>query len=392
MSDAKAEPPLQGLKVVELARVLAGPWIGQTLSDLGADVIKVESPGGDETRTWGPPFVEIEEDRSGAYYHSCNRGKRSIVADFSTEDGRETVRRLVADADVLVENFKVGGLRKFGLDYDSLSAINPRLVYCSVTGFGQNGPYAARAGYDFIIQAMSGFMRLTGEPEGEPQKGGVAISDIYTGLYGVIAIQSALLQRERTGLGQHVDLALFDCMTAVLANPAASYFATGRMPKRYGNAHASIVPYQTFVTMDGLIVLAVGNDGQFARTCKVLGTVDWTTDPRFATNEARVENRDILIPLMEPVIASRKREELLEALEEAAVPAGPVNALSETFEDPQFAARGMRVETDGVAGLRTPIVMSGGELRLDRRAPKLGEHTMEIGDALSRDRGVWPAR
>ncbi|MCG6859663.1 MAG: CoA transferase [Salaquimonas sp.] len=390
MSDIEKQPPLKGLKVVELARVLAGPWIGQTLADLGADVIKVESPSGDETRHWGPPFVQIDEDRSGAYFHSCNRGKRSVIADFSTDEGRETVRRLAADADVLIENFKVGGLVKFGLDYDSLSKVNQRLVYCSVTGFGQTGPYAPRAGYDFIIQAMSGFMELTGEPEGEPQKGGVAVSDLFTGLYGVIAVQSALLQRERTGRGQHVDLALFDCMTAVLSNPAASYFTTGRMPKRYGNAHAIIVPYQTFEAQDGLMVLAVGNNGQFARACKVLGTEEWVSDPRFATNEARVENREILVSTLEPVIARWKRAELLGALETAGVPAGPVNTIAEAFADPQFIARGMRVDLDGIGGIRTPIVFSQGQLALDRRPPRLGEHTQAVlGELSSKSGRQW---
>ena len=282
MSDInQTEPPLKGLKVVELARVLAGPWIGQTLADLGAEVIKVESPAGDETRQWGPPFVEIDGDRSAAYYTACNRGKRSVIADFSRQEDCEMVRALASDADVLIENFKVGGLKKFGLDYESLSALNPRLVYCSVTGFGQDGPYAHRAGYDYLIQGMSGFMQLTGEPDGAPQKAGVAIADIFTGLYGVIAVQAALAQRERTGAGQHIDMALFDCMMAILANQGANYMATGRVPPRLGSGHPNIVPYQTFDTADGTIILAVGNDGQFARFCKVLMREDLAADSRF---------------------------------------------------------------------------------------------------------------
>ncbi len=393
MSDTKpAEPPLKGLKVVEIARVLAGPWIGQTLSDLGAEVIKVESPSGDETRQWGPPFVELDGGRSAAYYTACNRGKRSVVADFATQEGRELVRELARDADVFVENFKVGGLRKFGLDYESLNALNPRLVYCSVTGFGQDGPYAHRAGYDYLIQGLSGFMQLTGEPDGAPQKAGVAIADIFTGLYGVIAIQAALAQRERTGRGQHVDMALFDCMMAVLANQGANYMATGRVPPRLGSGHPNIVPYQTFDTSDGTIILAVGNDGQFARLCKVLGREDISADPRFATNEARVSNRGDAVQLLADILRQWKRDELLARLEEAGVPAGPVNTIAQAFEDPQFVSRAMRVDIDGIGGLRTPIVFSDATLALDRRPPGLGEHTVEIGDALTRDRDAWPAR
>ena len=257
--------------MLELARVLAGPTTGQTLADLGADVIKVESPEGDETRAWGPPFIETEGKLSAAYFHSCNRGKRSIVADFKTERGREIVRRLAARSDVLIENFKVGGLQKFGLDYESLKALNPRLIYCSVTGFGQTGPYAKRAGYDFLIQGMSGIMSITGEPDGSPQKAGVAISDLFTGLYGVIAIEAALIARERSGKGQHIDLALFDSMITMLANQAMNYLASGQSPKRMGNAHVNLAPYQTLPVADGWLIVAVGNDGQFARLCGVLG-------------------------------------------------------------------------------------------------------------------------
>ena len=283
---------LAGLRVVELARVLAGPTTGQTLADLGADVIKVESPGGDETRAWGPPFIDTDGEPSAAYFHSCNRGKRSIVADFATDRGREIVRRLTARADVLIENFKVGGLAKFGLDYDSLHGLNPRLIYCSVTGFGQTGPYAKRAGYDFLIQGMSGIMSITGEPDGSPQKAGVAIADLFTGLYGVIAIEAALIERERSGRGQHLDLALFDSMSAMLANQAMNYLASGKSPRRMGNAHVNLAPYQTLPVADGWLIVAVGNDGQFARLCGVLGLETLAVDPRFATNPGRVTNRD----------------------------------------------------------------------------------------------------
>ena len=267
------QAPVAGLRVVEFARILAGPWIGQTLADLGADVVKVEAPGGDDTRSWGPPFVPgIDGDHlSAAYFHACNRGKRSIVLDFSTEHGRDAARRLAADADVVIENFKLGGLKKYGLDYESLSALNPRLVYCSITGFGQDGPYAHRAGYDYIVQGLGGIMDLTGDPQGEPQKVGVAFADIFTGLYGVIAIQAALAQRERTGRGQHIDMALLDCMTGVLANQALNYLVSGASPHRMGNAHPNIAPYQVFAVADGHIILAVGNDGQFARLCEALG-------------------------------------------------------------------------------------------------------------------------
>ncbi|MBL8583340.1 MAG: CoA transferase, partial [Rhizobiaceae bacterium] len=279
-----AETPLAGLKVIELARILAGPWIGQTLADLGADVIKVESPEGDDTRKWGPPWIDVGDDHSAAYFHACNRGKRSVVVDFSKPAGQETIRRLVGGADVLIENFKVGGLKKYGLDYETLSAVNPRLIYCSITGFGQDGPYASRAGYDFMIQGMGGIMDLTGEPAGEPQKIGVAFADIFTGVYGVVAVQAALLQRERTGLGQHIDMALFDTMTGVLANQAMNFLASGVAPRRLGNAHPNIAPYQTFAVSDGHLIVAVGNDQQFARFCAVLGVDALAQDARFATN------------------------------------------------------------------------------------------------------------
>lgn len=362
-------PPLSGLKVVELARILAGPWVGQTLGDLGAEVIKVEGPKGDDTRTWGPPFIEREGDRSAAYFYSCNRGKTSISADFSTPEGQEAVRALVRDADILVENFKVGGLKRFGLDYDSLSAINPRLIYCSITGFGQTGPYADRAGYDFLIQGMAGLMSITGPAEGEPQKTGVAISDIITGLYSSIAILSAVEQRHRTGRGQHIDMALFDCTLAVLANQAMNRLASGQDPVRMGNAHPNIVPCQTFSAMEGDLILAVGNDGQFGKLCSILNLDGVADDPRFASNAARVENRGELIPLLSDAILSRRRADLLAALEDAGVPAGPINSIGEALSDPQALARGMAIMPDGVPGLRSPFRFSDAELVVDRTAP-----------------------
>lgn len=372
------QAPLTGLRVIELARILAGPWIGQTLADLGADVIKVESPQGDDTRGWGPPFIDVEDERAAAYFHACNRGKRSITADFTTEEGRALVRRLVSGADVLVENFKVGGLARYGLDYESLRQVNPRLVYCSVTGFGQDGPYARRAGYDFMIQGMGGIMDLTGEPDGSPQKIGVAFADIFTGLYGVVAIQAALHQRERTGLGQHVDMALFDCITGVLANQAMNYLASGVPPHRLGNAHPNIAPYQTFAVADGFVIVAVGNDGQFRRLVGVLGREALGGDPRFVTNADRVANRQALTEELGAAIAAWRRDALLAALETEGVPAGPINTVADVFADPQIKARGMEISPQGVPGVRTPITLSGAPLALHRRSPRLGEHTQEI--------------
>ena len=370
--------PLAGLKVIELARILAGPWVGQTLSDLGADVIKVESPEGDDTRTWGPPFIEVEGEKSAAYFHACNRGKQSIIADFRSDEGRELVRKLVADADVVIENFKLGGLDKYGLDYESLKAINPRLIYCSITGFGHTGPYAERAGYDFMIQGMGGIMDLTGEPDGQPQKIGVAFADIFTGLYSVIAIQSALIMRERTGKSQHIDMALFDCMSAVLANQAMNYLASGVSPKRMGNAHPNIAPYQTLPVSDGYFIIACGNDGQFAKLTALLGIGEIARDSRFLTNASRVANRDALTAMLEERTTQWLRDDLLAALAKAGVPAGPINTVEDVFADPQFIARQMRIDPDGVPGLRTPIRFSDAELKLDRRSPKLGEHKNDI--------------
>ncbi|MGV1771351.1 CaiB/BaiF CoA transferase family protein [Agrobacterium vitis] len=370
--------PLSGLKVIELARILAGPWIGQTLADLGADVIKVESPQGDDTRSWGPPFIDDGVEKAAAYFHACNRGKRSITADFTRAEDIKTLRDLIASADVVIENFKVGGLAKYGLDYDSLKELNPRLVYCSVTGFGQDGPYAQRAGYDFMIQGMSGIMDLTGEPDGAPQKIGVAFADIFTGLYGVIAIQAALAQRLQTGRGQFIDMALFDCMSAVLANQAMNYAASGIVPKRMGNNHPNIAPYQTFPVADGHIIIACGNDGQFVRLCGVLGLSELAVTPEFSTNSARVAHRDQLTTVMEDKTRQFERDDLLARLEAATVPAGPINTVADLFADPQFAFRQMKITPDGVPGIRTPIVFSDAELETTRRAPRLGEHTAEV--------------
>jgi len=374
--------PLTGLRVVDLARILAGPWIGQTLADLGADVIKIEAPDGDDTRGWGPPFIEREidgrSDRTAAYFHSANRGKRSITADFTTSEGQDLVRRLVASADVVIENYKVGGLTKYGLDPASLRAMNPRLIVCSITGFGQDGPYAGRAGYDFLIQGMSGIMSLTGEPEGEPQKIGVAFADIFTGLYGVIAIQAALSERERTGRGQHVDMALLDSMTAVLANQAMNYLATGQVPERLGNAHPNIVPYQVFAVSDGHLIIAVGNNGQFARLCGVLGLDGLPEEPDCATNADRVAARETLVPQLAAAVLPWKRDDLLAALEAVGVPAGPINRLDDILVDPQIAARGLRIDPEGVPGLRTPIRFSDAALVTERASPALDQHREEI--------------
>jgi crotonobetainyl-CoA:carnitine CoA-transferase CaiB-like acyl-CoA transferase len=379
-------PPLHNVRVIELARILAGPWAGQLLADLGADVIKVENPdGGDDTRKWGPPFVTGAdgENLSAAYYHSCNRGKRSIALDFSTPEGAEIVKRLAATADVLIENFKLGGLKKYGLDYESLRKINPRLVYCSITGFGQDGPYAPRAGYDFIIQGMAGMMSITGEPGREPQKAGVAISDIFTGLYSVIAIQAALRHAEATGEGQHIDMALFDTQISVLGNQNLNYLVSGKSPGQMGNAHMNIAPYEVLPVKDGHFILAVGNDGQFQKFCAVVGLDDLPGDPDFATNPARVSNRAALRARMIARLETMERDPLLAALEKAGVPASPINTIGQMFADPQTIARGMRLDLDDGHGnrlpsVRAPMVMSGTPLVYERPSPRLGEHTAEI--------------
>ena len=379
--------PLEGLKVLELARILAGPWAGQTLADLGADVVKVESPDGDDTRTWGPPFVAAADggDLSAAYFHACNRGKRSIIADFTTEEGRALVRKLAASADVLIENFKVGGLAKYGLDHESLKAINPRLIYASITGFGQDGPYANRAGYDFLIQGMGGAMSITGEPNGQPTKTGFAMADIFSGLYATIGILAALRARDATGQGARVDCALMDSQVAVLANQALNFLVSGTSPQRLGNAHPSIVPYEVFPVADGHIVIAVGNDGQFRRLCALLGPADLGDDPDFATNPARVEHRVALIARLSALTLGWTRGDLLTALEREGVPAGPINTIAEVFDDPQVRHRRLRLDLPSakaaggsIPGVRTPLIIDGVAAAHEKPSPRLGEHGAEI--------------
>lgn len=376
--------PLEGIRVLELARILAGPWAGQLLADYGAEVIKVESPAGDDTRTWGPPFVTAGEtaETSAAYYHCCNRGKQSVIADFTTDEGRALVRAIAAESDVLIENFKVGGLAKFGLDYASLAAVNPRLIYCSITGFGQSGPYAPRAGYDFLIQGMGGLMSITGAADGPPAKVGVALADIMTGLYAVTAIQAALIEREKSGLGQHIDMSLLDVQVAALANQAANYLATGVAPSRAGNDHPNIVPYGVFPARDGDIIIAAGNDHQFRKLCAVLGIPQLGTDERYATNAARVSNRVSLIAELGAHTAKQSRAALTSALESSGVPAGPVNTIADVFADPHVIARGLLTELEparnggpSLSGVRAPVLFSRSGTAPLRRAPLLGEHT-----------------
>jgi len=365
---------LDGLKVVELARILAGPWAGQTLADLGAEVIKVESPDGDDTRNWGPPFIDREDDRSAAYFHSCNRGKASITCDFRTPQGQEQVRDLIRGADVVIENFKLGGLAKYGLDYESLAQINPGLIYCSITGFGQDGPYAHRAGYDYIIQGMSGLMSITGAPDGQPTKVGVAITDIFTGVYATTAILAALHRRHATGTGQHIDMALFDVAVAVTANQAMNYLATGTPPGRLGNFHPNLCPYQVFDCSDGHIIIATGNDRQYRRLCELLGRPDLAEAPDYRSNADRVANRERLSALLTEATRRFSRADLLATCEAEGVPAGPINDMAEVFDDPQVKARGLEVSPGGVPGVRAPFRFSDADLALERPSPKLGEH------------------
>ncbi|MFB2531618.1 CaiB/BaiF CoA transferase family protein [Paracoccus sp. p3-h83] len=378
--------PLAGLKVVELARILAGPWIGQTLADLGAEVIKVEAPEGDDTRRWGPPFIERPRpdgstETVAAYFHAANRGKTSVICDFADPGDLARLKALIADADVLIENFKVGGLARFGLDYASLSQANPGLVYASVTGFGQDGPRARQPGYDFLIQGMSGIMDLTGDPGGEPQKVGVAWIDIFTGLYGVIAVQAALAERARSGLGQQVDLSLLDSGVAVLANQATNHLLGGLVPTRLGNAHPNIVPYQVFPASDGHLIIACGNDRQFAALCRVLGLAGLADDPAYASNAARVAHRGRLCAAIAAATAARPRADLIAALEGAGVPGGPINTVAEALAEPQIAARDLRIAPEGIAGLRTPIRLSRSPLTTDRAAPALGAGRWRFGGA-----------
>ena len=363
--------PLSGIKVVELARILAGPWCGQLLADLGAEVVKVERPGaGDDTRHWGPPFMMGPDGSNldAAYYHSTNRGKSSVAIDITTADGQAQVRAMIADADVVIENYKLGGLAKYGLDHASLSAINPRLITCSITGFGQTGPYAHRAGYDFIIQGMGGIMSMTGEPDGAPQKSGIAYADIFTGVYSAVAILAALRQRDATGCGAHIDMALLDTQVAVLANQALNWMASGVVPHRMGNGHANLAPYQSFVCADGDLIIAVGNDGQFRKLCDVLA-LPLADDARFATNPARVTNRAALIAALTVTIVTWRKADLYEALEQAGVPAGPINRVDEVFADPQVIARGMAIDRGGIPGVASPIMIDGQRMVSDRASP-----------------------
>jgi crotonobetainyl-CoA:carnitine CoA-transferase CaiB-like acyl-CoA transferase len=364
------DAPLKGIRVIELARILAGPWAGQTLADLGAEVVKVEAPEGDDTRRWGPPFIEHDGQRSAAYFHGANRGKSSVTCDFRTAEGQEMVRALVADADVLIENFKVGGLAKYGLDYAALREVNPRLIYCSITGFGQTGPYAHRAGYDFIIQGMAGLMSVTGEPDGQPQKVGVAVTDVFTGVYSATAILAALVQRGRTGEGQHIDMALMDVAVSVMANQAMNYLATGVAPVKMGNAHPNLAPYAVFDCADGWIIIATGNDAQYQRLCGILGLADMVGGV-FATNALRVENRIEMTRRLTEATKRWSKADLLAACEAEGVPAGPINNMAEVFCDPQVVARGMQIAPDGVPGVRSPMTFSGADLALDRPAPRL---------------------
>jgi formyl-CoA transferase len=395
MAEASAAAgALAGIKVLDLSRVLAGPWCTQILADLGADVVKVELPGaGDDTRHWGPPFLQDAQGQDtdqASYFAACNRNKRSVTIDMSKPQGQALIRQLAEQADVLVENFKVGGLAKYGLDYASLSALNPRLVYCSVTGFGQTGPYAERAGYDLLIQASSGMMSITGRADGEPGGGGVrvgvALTDLFTGVYASTAVLAALRAREQTGRGQHIDMALLDVGMAILANQAAGYLNTGKVPQRQGNSHPSLAPYQDFPTADGAMLLAIGNDGQFARWCEAAGRPEWSRDARFATNTARVHHRATLIPAMEELTRQRSTAQWVALLEDKAVPCGPINDIGQAFADPHVVARGLRLDLprhagDGiasVAGVASPLRLSEHPPVLRNAPPALGQHTDEV--------------
>ena len=380
--------PLAGIRVLELARILAGPWAGQILADLGADVIKVERKGaGDDTRGWGPPFVEGADGKhiGSAYFHSANRGKRSIELDFETDEGKRLVKKLAAKSDILIENFKVGGLAKFGLDYKSLAPDCPKLIYCSVTGFGQDGPYATRAGYDLMAQGMGGMMSLTGMRDGPPVRAGVAISDIFTGIYSVVGILAALEQRHKTGKGAYVDTALVDSTVGVLANMVMNYLVSNKVPERIGNAHANIVPYQEFPAADGFLIVATGNDRQYVDFCKVVGAPELGADPRFKDNVGRLAHRGELIEKLTAQTKKMKRDDLLAKLEQVKVPAGPINNLEQVFADPQVKHRGMKLDLPSKAakggtipGVRTPIVIDGWRAASERPSPLLGEHTDEV--------------
>ncbi len=358
--------PLAGIRVLDLTRVLAGPWCTQNLADLGAEVIKIERPGaGDDTRAWGPPYLKNaagENTSEAAYYLSANRNKFSVALDIASPRGAELVRELAKQCDIVVENFKVGGLRKYGLDYESLKAINPRIIYCSITGFGQTGPYASRPGYDFMIQGMGGLMSITGErddlPGGGPQKAGVAVADLMTGMYSTVGILAAIIERERSGLGQHIDMALLDCQVAMLANQNLNFMTSGKAPQRAGNAHQNLVPYQVFAAADGHLIVAVGNDGQFRNYCRVVGLPELADDPRYATNPQRVRNRDTLVPLLAERMATGARDTWLAELESAGVPAGPINTLDQVYQDPHVLARGMKRELPHALAGTVPVAAS----------------------------------
>lgn len=392
---------LAHLKVLDLSRVLAGPWCTQMLADLGADVIKVERPGaGDDTRHWGPPFLQDAQGHDSdqaSYFSTCNRNKRAITLDIAQPEGQALIRQLALQSDILVENFKVGGLAHYGLDYASLHALNPRLIYCSITGFGQDGPYAGRAGYDLMIQAMSGLMSITGSPEGGPQRVGVAVTDLFTGVYAFSAIMAAIEVRHRTGSGQHIDMALLDVGMAMLANQAAGFLNTGQVPPRQGNGHPSLVPYQDFETQDGAMLLAIGNDGQFSRFCTVAGQPQWASDARFASNTLRVQHRALLVPLLQAVTRTRSTAQWIALLEHQAVPCGPINDLRQAFDDAQVQARGLVVNQplartfahdaaiESIASVASPLRLLATPPVLQRPPPALGEHTEEVLTALGLD-------
>lgn len=383
--------PLSGTRVLDLTRVLAGPWCTQNLADLGAEVIKIERPGaGDDTRSWGPPYIKDahgKDTTEAAYYASANRNKLSVAVDIATDRGADLVRELAKQCDILVENFKVGGLRKYGLDYDSIRKINPALIYCSITGFGQTGPYASRPGYDFMIQGMGGLMSITGErddmPGGGPQKAGVAVADLMTGMYATVGILAALHERQRSGLGQHIDMALLDCQVAMLANQNMNYLATGSAPRRAGNAHQNLVPYQVFAAADGHLIVAVGNDTQFKAYCHAIGQPSLCDDPRFKTNPNRVMHREILIPLLVEVMKTHARDHWLDAMERAGVPAGPINTIEQVYQNPQVKHREMQQTLPhGLAGqapvVASPLRFSDSPVHYRHAAPLLGEHTEQV--------------
>ena len=403
MTDKQAALP--HIKVLDLSRVLAGPWCTQILADLGADVIKVERPiAGDDTRHWGPPFLKDahgNETEQAAYFTCTNRNKRSITVDIAKSEGQALIRQMAAQSDVLVENFKVGGLKAYGLDYESLKVLNPRLIYCSVTGFGQDGPYAERAGYDLMIQAMSGMMSITGRPDnvpgGGPQRVGVALIDLFTGVYAATAILAAIEVRHRTGEGQHIDMSLLDVGMAILANQAAGFLNTGHVPQRQGNSHPSLVPYQDFPTLDGAVLLAIGNDGQFGRFCQAAGRPEWASDPRFATNPQRVSHRETLVPLMQELTRTRSTAEWIALLDDKAVPCGPINDIGQAFADEQVRARGLALnqpcapevaaQTDipSIASVASPLRLLATPPVVRRAPPALGEHTDEVLAELGLD-------